>query len=458
MSNFSSHYKSLCYLGIPIVVGQLGTIVLGFADTLMIGWHSTEELAAASFVTNLFTLVLLFALGFSYSLTPIVGNLFGQGQPERIGGMVKNSLLANAVVAILLMVVMGIVYGSIEHLGQPLELIPLMKPYFIVNLISIPFVVCFNTFKQFYDGITRTQTSMYIMIAGNIMNIIGNYMLIYGKMGLPEMGLLGAGLSTLFSRIFMAVAITVIFVLSPREAAYRKGFKTQKLNKDDYCRLNRLGLPLALQLGMETAAFSLSSVMVGWIDTTSLAAHQVVLTISQLFYMVYYGMASAVSIRVSYFHGQKDWTALHATTVAGFRLILAMAGIVSIPILFARTSIGNLFTDSPEVTNLVATAIIPLIIYQFGDGMQCTYANALRGISHVKPLAIIAFISYFLISLPLGYLLGIRLHYGLVGIWSAFPFGLTTAGILYYLSFQKKFRQERFQDFAEEKGPSTEIC
>jgi MATE family multidrug resistance protein len=139
-------------------------------------------------------------------------------------------------------------------------------------------------------------------------------------------------------------------------------------------------------------------------------------------------------------------------------MILAMAGMVSIPILFARTSIGNLFTDSPEVTNLVATAIIPLIIYQFGDGMQCTYANALRGISHVKPLAIIAFISYFLISLPLGYLLGIRLHYGLVGIWSAFPFGLTTAGILYYLSFQKKFRQERFQDFAEGKGPSTEIC
>ena len=195
-------------------------------------------------------------------------------------------------------------------------------------------------------------------------------------------------------------------------------------------------------MGMETAAFSLSSVMVGWIGTVSLATHQVMLTISQLGYMLYYGMAAAVAIRVSYYHGQKDYENCDTTARAGMQLILLMAVVVSIPIFCFRHVIGGLFTDSQEVIDMVSLTIIPFIIYQFGDGMQANYANALRGLSNVKPLMLVAFLAYFVITLPLGYVLGIVFNGGLVGIWSAFPFGLTVAGVLYRLYFQKTLRKE----------------
>ena len=206
---------------------------------------------------------------------------------------------------------------------------------------------------------------------------------------------------------------------------------------------NKQGWPLALQMGMETAAFSLSSVMVGWIGTTALAAHQVMLTISQLGYMLYYGMSAAVAIRVSNFHGQHDYQRAETVAHAGFQLILCMAVAISIPIFLFRNSIGALFTSSAEVVNLVSLTIIPFIIYQFGDGMQSNYANALRGLSHVRPLMVVAFVAFFVISLPLSYVMGIWLRGGLVGIWSSFPVGLTTAGLLYWWSFRRAIRKAK---------------
>ena len=178
----------------------------------------------------------------------------------------------------------------------------------------------------------------------------------------------------------------------------------------------------------------------GWVGTTALAAHQVMLTVSQLFYMVYYGMGAAVAVRVSYFSGQGDTAAVRATAAAGFRIILLIACVVAVPIFMLRGQLSLWFTDSREVCSLVAATVVPLIAYQFGDGLQCTFANALRGIAHVRPMMLIAFFSYFVVSLPLGWLLGIRLGMGLVGIWWAFPVCLTCAGALYYLAFRKKVR------------------
>ena len=176
----STHYKALFKLGIPIVIGQLGMIVLGFADTLMIGHHSTEDLAGASFVNNIFNLAIIFATGFSYGLTPIVGSLFGQGEQKAVGRTLKNALLVNGLIGILLTSVMGALYLNIHRLGQPEELLPLMRPYYMVLLISLMFVMLFNAFKQFADGITDTQTPMWILIGGNFLNIFGNWILIYG--------------------------------------------------------------------------------------------------------------------------------------------------------------------------------------------------------------------------------------------------------------------------------------
>lgn len=434
------HYKALFKLGIPIVIGQLGMIVLGFADTLMIGHHSTDDLASASFVNNMFNLVIISGTGFAYGLTPVVGSLFGGGQHQAVGRALKNGLLANGLTGLLFTVLMGILYLNIHRLGQPEELLPLMRPYFLVLLISLMFVMLFNAFKQFADGITDTKTSMWILIGGNVLNIIGNWILIYGHFGAPELGLLGAGISTLCSRIFMLLTFIFIFFTAKRYRVYKEGFLQSRLNKADLLRLNQLGWPVCLQMGMETASFSLATIMVGWLGALALAAHQVMLTISQLGFMMYYGMAAAVAVRVSNFHGQQDVLSVRQSASAGFRIILIMAVCVSIPLFLLRNEIGGWFTDNSEVTLMVAGLVLPFIIYQFGDGMQCNYSNALRGIADVKPVMYIAFIAYFLISLPAGYLFGFVFDWGLTGIWLSFPFGLTSAGLMFYLRFRKQTR------------------
>lgn len=439
---YTQHYKALFTLGIPIIIGQIGIIILGFADTLMIGHYGTNELAAASFVNNMFTLAIIFATGFSYGLTPVVGSLFGRGETRMVGRVLKNSLFANTLLALLLTAIMTVLYANLHRLGQPEELLPLMRPYFIVLLISLLFVLLFNSFKQFADGITDTRISMWILLGGNLLNIIGNYILIYGKLGMPEMGLLGAGVSTLTSRILMVVAFALFFFCSKRYRVYKEGFLQGMINRADFLHLNRLGWPVAMQMGMETASFSLSTVMVGWIGTTALAAHQIMLTVSQVCFMVYYGMGAAVAVRISNFHGQGNLPAVRRVAQSGFHLILLLAFCTSLPIFLLRHDIGYWFVDDAAVSLMVMQLIIPVMIYQFGDGLQCNYANALRGISDVKPVMYIAFVAYLLVSLPAGYLFGFVMDWGIVGVWMAFPFGLTTAGALYYWRFRSQTIQK----------------
>lgn len=441
--NYKGHYKALTYLGLPIVIGQLGVIILGFADTLMVGHYSTDSLGAASFVNNVINLIIIFCTGFSYGLTPIIGGLFGRKQFEEAGQALKCSLVANVVVGILVTLAMLIVYWNVERLGQPEELIPLIKPYFLVLIVSLIFVMLFNGFKQFTDGITDTKTAMWILLGGNLLNIIGNYLLIYGKFGFPELGLLGAGISTLFSRILMVIVFAMIFFRSRRFIPYQIGFKRLHFSKLTFKELNNLGWPIGLQMGMESASFSLSAVMIGWLGTIALASHQVMITISTFAFLMYYGMGAAIAVRVSNFHGQNDWVNVRRSAYAGFHLIMLMAAIFAVLLFSLRNYLGGWFTDSEEVSSMVVTLMIPFLLYQFGDGLQITFANALRGISDVKPMIIIAFISYFIISLPAGYIFGFVLGWGVFGVWMAFPFGLTTAGIMFYLRFRKRIAHHR---------------
>lgn len=436
LDTYKNHYKALVSLGLPIVIGQIGVIILGFADTLMIGHHSTAELGAASFVNNVFNLAIIFSTGFSYGLTPIVGGLFGTSQYAPAGQALRNSLLANSLVAFLITLCMSVLYWNVESLGQLEELIPLIKPYYLVLLASLVFVMLFNCFKQFTDGITDTRTAMWILLGGNVLNIFGNYLLIYGKCGLPELGLLGAGISTLFSRMVMVVVFVCIFLRSSRFVRYKVGFLRMGWSKAMFCRLNDLGWPIAFQMGMETASFSLSAIMIGWLGTIALASHQVMLAISQFTFMMYYGMGAAVAVRVSNFNGQRDIVNVRRAAYAGFHMMMALGAVLSLIVFLFRNQLGSWFTDSPEVVTMVTSLIVPFLIYQFGDGLQITFANALRGISDVKPMMLIAFIAYFVISLPVGYLCGFVLDWGIVGVWMAFPFGLTSAGWMLWWRFR----------------------
>lgn len=440
MNFYPKHYKSLLSIGIPIMIGQMGMIVLGFADTMMVGHHSTTELGAASFVNNIINLVIITGTGFSYGLTPVVGGLFGRKELQEAGQALRCSLLANTLAGIVMMVALGILFFNLGNIGQPDELLPLMRPYYLVLFASIPFVMLFNAFKQFTDSITETRTSMWILLSGNLLNIIGNYLLIYGKAGFPEMGVLGAGVATLVSRIVMVAVFIAVFAWRKKFKSYREGFLRLGWSKELTKRLTTLGTPIALEMGMETASFSLSIIMVGWLGTIALASHQVMITISQFTFMVYYGLGAAVAVRTSYFNGQHDYINTEHTVIAGLHVMVALEIVQGGIIFLLRNHIGGWFTDSAEVSAAVLTLMVPFFIYQFGDGLQINYANALRGIADVKPLMIIAFVAFFVISLPVGYLCGFILNFGLVGVWMAFPFGLTSAGIMMWWRFRQQMR------------------
>ena len=443
LQKYREDYSATIKIGVPIVLGQLGIVVVGLVDNIMVGHFSTSDLAAASFVNSVFNIPILFGMGFSYGLTPLVGQFFGRGDKFRVGGLLRNSLLANFMIGLFLSVAMGIMYLNVHRMGQPEELLPLIRPYFLLQLTSLVFVMMFNSFKQFADGITDTKTSMWIMLSANLLNIIGNSLLIYGVWGLPALGLTGAGISTLASRIFMFVAFAILFFRKQSYRRYLVGYHRTTYNTGDLKVLNRMGMMVGLQMGMETALFSISGVMIGWLGTVPLAAHQVVASISTLGFMVYYGVGSAVSIRVSNFFGRGDIAGVRRATLAGTHLLGLLAISVYVFFLLVREHIGWLYTSSEDVVNLVAVLMVILVFYQFGDSLQIIFANALRGVADVTSMAVISFIGYFVIALPVSYVCGFVLDWGIEGIWVGYPVGLTlTGGMMCW----------RFYHFLRKKG------
>lgn len=437
LSAYKRHYKETMRLGIPIMLGQLGIIIVGFADNIMVGHHSTDELAAASFVNNFFNLVFIAGMGFSYGLTPIIGNHYAREEYAEAGQMLRNSLFINFIVGILLSLFMLVLLLNIHILKQPEELMPYIIPYYILQLFSVIFTMLFNAFKQFSDGTTDTLTPMFIMLGANVLNIFGNYLLIYGNWGCPELGLTGAGISTLASRILTFGVFCLLFAFHPRYKVYREGFSRGTINRQGQMKLLKLGVPVGFQMGVETGSFSLSVIMMGWLGSIALAAHQVVGVITTLGFMVYYGIAAAVAIRVSAYKGRGEQKEIRYASFAGLHLIAITAAAVMALIIIFRDEMGYLITPEKEVVQLVALLAWPVVLYQIGDGLQILFANALRGIADVRYMAYAAFCCHFLLALPIGYVCGFLLDWGAIGVWCGFPISLTTLGILLWRRFNR---------------------
>lgn len=423
LDKYGRHYSFLFKLALPIIIGQLGGIITGLADTIMVGQHSTDELAAASFVNNVLNAFIIFGTGFSFALTPLVGENLARNKKFVVAAWLKNSLLANLLLSVLLTGVLVLIYFNVGNMGQPSELLPLIRPYFMVSMISMIFVMLANSFRQFVEGITDPSVSMWILLSGNLLNIIGNYVLIYGKFGFPEMGLLGAGYSTLFSRVFMLVMFVLVFLFRPSYKPYRQGFIRMWIMPNRLMRLTRIGVPIALQQGLEAATFSLTAIMAGWLGSLELAAHQVVISISTVSFTIYLGLGSATAIRTSYFKGAGDWPQVRKITVAGVHLGIVVSFITCLVLFLVRDSISFVFSDDPNVSQIVVMLLPILMLYQFVDGAQIVLANALRGLSDVKPIMWISFITNFLIAIPAGYMLGFSAGMGISGIWLAYPIG-----------------------------------
>ena len=437
IGKYGHNYKSLLKLALPIIIGQLGGIITGLADTIMVGQHSTAELAASSFVNNVLNTFIIFGTGFSFALTPLVGENLARQKRYVVAAWLKNGIVANLLLSILIVAVLTAIYFNVEHFGQPSELMPLIKPYFLVSMISIIFVMIANSFRQFVEGITNPSVSMWVLVSGNLLNIIGNYILIYGKCGFPEMGLMGAGYSTLISRIVMLIMFVLVFILRPSYKQYRRGFMRMWVLPNRLMRVTKLGVPIALQQGLEAATFSLTAIMVGWLGSLELAAHQVVIAISTISFTTYLGLGSATAIRTSFYKGAKDWQQVRKTTVAGIHLGIIVSTLTCLGLFIFRNEISYVFSDDPKVASIVVLLLPILMLYQYVDGAQIVLANALRGLSDVKPIMWISFVTNFLIAIPAGYLLGFPFGMGIEGIWLAYPIGFVFSVALLGLRARK---------------------
>ena len=438
---YMNKVREILKIGVPIMLGQACVIILAFADNIMIGWHSVNELAASSFVNNVMNFFILTELGFASGMTPIIGAFHGNGNVKGVGTTVRNGLLVNGIIGLIGLVLLAVIYLFIDSFGQEPELLPLIRPYFVIVGISIIFALGFNVLKQFTDGICKPVVSMLFLMGGNVLNIFGNWVLIYGKLGCPELGLMGAGLSTLISRILMLLCFVLYIFKSEQFKVYAQAIKEALFSRVKMRHIFNMGYPVAIQMGLEASTFSFSAIMVGWISVTALAAHQVAITISQLFFLMMQGLSFALSILVSNCYGIKDYAGIHAYVKRGILMIFGTSLSLSILLYIFRYPAVGMFTDSPEVAEIAVVLFYVLFAYQIGDGIQLCFANVLRGLQDVKPIMYAAFVSYYLIAIPVAYVLGFKAGLGAVGVWLGFPIGLTLAGLFFYARYRSDMRR-----------------
>lgn len=437
--NYRRLYGEILRLGWPILVAQLGGIATGMADTLMVGHYSTEALASASFVNNVFNVTIFCIIGFSYGVTPLAGALWGQGKKLSIGALVRRALRLNILFSLVITGLMTVLYFNLDFLGQPAELMGQIRPYYITQLCAMVGCAMFNVMCQWSYAVRNTKMPTVIVIAGQVLNIFGNWLLIYGVWGCPEMGLLGAGISTLAARWLCVAAIVWVFFGLKANREYVRGWRT-RANELGYRKIFTTSLPVSLQMTFESGSFTVCAIMVGWLGTVPLAAYQIFIITGTLGFCVYYGFGAAVSILVANATGRGEAAQTRQTAWAGLHVLMTIMVLSSIVLLAWGRPIMGIFSDDPAVQMAAWAIIIPLVLYQGADAVQLNFSNALRGTSHVMPMLWVALISYVFIGIPAAYLLGFTAEMGLYGIALSFSTSLLSAAILYWLAFMRVTR------------------
>lgn len=433
---FVEAYRTIAGLAFPLFLGQLGNIAVGFADNIMVGHYSTDALASASFVNNFFNIAIFACVGFTFGLTPVIGAMYSRGENARIGRAVRVGLRVNTAFTIVVSLLMLLIYFNLDRLGQPPHLMPLIKPYYLIVLSGMIPVSVFNVIAQWCFGRNDTGLPTWIVLAANAVNIAGNYVLIYGHFGAPELGLTGAGISTLAARVLCMAAMGWFFFRSRRGRPYLDGFFRGARRGDGMTRIvAATGFPVAMQMTFETASFSGSAIMAGWIGAIPLAAYQIVVISGMFGFCIYYSIGNAMAIPVSHAAGTADCRTMRRYAWAGYHLILVTMVLVCLLFIFGGRGVMGLFSNDAEVVAAAVTLIVPMVLYQFGDATQITFANALRGTSKVMPMLFIALVSYIVVGLPCTYVMAFPAGLGLYGIVLSFSVCLLLAAALYLFYF-----------------------
>ena len=441
MRPISSHIKAISLLGLPIVVGQLGVIVQGMADTIMVGQYGTPELSASAMVNNIYNFIIFFLLGISYATTPITGAAFGKGDHNEVSRSLKESLSVNLLFSGIIMILLIWLYFHLDILGQPQHLMPLVRPYYLILMLSLPFLAGFNALKQFAEAVGHTTLPMRVMIVSNILNIALNALLIYGIAGMPEWGLFGAGMATFIARVFLFAAMMFAVFHGKKFNLWTRKSQHSSTTRKGCTHMAMVGFPIAIQLCLESASFNIAGMFMGWIGDIQLAAHQVMCSISTLIFMIQYGIGAAAAIRISQFRGRGEWSDVKRTVHSAWALAILFA-IVSVgAIAIFCQPITSIFTSDSRVQNICFLLLPAFVLYQLGDCTQIIFSNSLRAIEAVGRMLLYAIISYLLVSIPMSYLLGIHLAFGAEGVWYGIPLGLTTAALLFMYEFRRKIKQ-----------------
>lgn len=445
-STYKEQYRANLKLALPIVMTQLGQILVQVADNVMVGRYGGNDptpLAAVSFGGAVFFILFIAGIGITLGLTPLIGELYAQGDRIKSSQYLQNGVMFYSLLGILVCGLQLAIVPLMYHLGQPAEVVDMAIPYYTMLAYSMPAIMLFFSFKQFLEGVGNTTVEMVIVILCNLLNVLLNWMLIFGRLGFEEMGATGAGLATLISRIFMPILIVGYFYTHRNYRSYLDGFSLRNYSTKTIRTLLRMGIPISSQMFLEASAFVGTSIMMGWLGKTAISANQIAMTLGNCAFMIVMSIGASTTIRISHCYGARSLGELTHAAKASYHLVIAWNVMAAIFLISLRNVIPTFFTTNAEVIDLASNLLMLIAVYQLADGIQNVSVGILRGIQDVKIIMPIAFLSYIVFNLPVGYLLGFTLGMGAEGLLLGFTVGLTTAAVLMIARIHRDVRRWR---------------
>lgn len=430
------HLRKNIVLATPVVIGQLGHIMVGVSDSLMVGRLGVIPLAGATFAGTIYHVLMLFGIGVSYAITPLVAATDIK-QKSKMLGFLQNGFAMNLTLGVILFLISWIASFGLDYFGQEPEVVQAARPYLLIMGSSLIPLMIFQTFRQYAEGLSDTVNPMVVSIFANFLNVGLNYLLIYGKLGAPQLGLNGAGYATLISRVVMF--LLMIWLVRRKWTGFKFQFDWTGIRQ-----LLKLGLPSGLQYVFEVGAFATSAIMVGWISAEALAAHNIAINLAAISYMAATGLAAAATIRIGNQMGFKDRKNLRIAGFSSFGMVGVFMAFTGIVFILLRNVLPSLYIENMIVRETAATLLVIAAAFQISDGLQAIGLGVLRGLKDVRIPTIVTFVAYWLIAIPTGYLFAFEVGWGVNGIWYALSIGLTVAGIFHIWRFNRLSKKVAF--------------
>ncbi|MCH7773518.1 MAG: MATE family efflux transporter [Bacteroidetes bacterium] len=412
--------------------------MMGVVDSIMVGTLGSAPLAAAALGNSITLLIFIVGIGVSFAVTPLVAISVGANKYSDCGIFFRQSLLVNLTFGFILMAVTLICSELLIYLDQPAEVLGQAKSYTrILGLGALP-VMLFQTYKQFIEGLSVMKPAMVITILANIINAFTNWTLIFGNLGFPALGLDGAGWATFTSRSFMAISLMLYVMNKKYFKQYDVTFHFKNINLPVIKKILSLGLPSGIQYFFEVGAFAFAVIMIGWLGTEQLAAHQIAINLASISFMVVLGLSIAGGIRVGNAVGEKNVTRVRRAGFTSIFLALCVMAVSGLIFIIFRNYLPTLYIDDETVISIASSLLIIAALFQLSDGVQAVGIGILRGLTDVKIPTVITFVAYWVVGLPIGYFLAFELGWDVQGVWIGLLAGLTTSAILLTLRFNTK--------------------